>query len=184
MPTFAIADCPPRLALAPAEKNGKAVQTGAISLTVRNTSERAFSGRIPLRPQAGAKPSWFAIAGAPATNAIEIEQDFAGKGTRTITVTVTVDAGEPGGVHLFNIRATSELDPDNDYVDGPAVSFEVPKLEPKVPPPAKPFPWWVVAVALALTVIVGGVLGYEIFVNKPCVLSMPIEEYMKCKQSE
>src|SRR6185312_17038689 len=109
MPTFAIADCPPRLALAPAEKNGKAVQTGAISLTVRNTSEQALAGRIQLRPQAGAKPSWFAIAGAAATSPIEIEQDFTGKGTRTITVTVTVDAGEPGGRYLFDIRATSEL---------------------------------------------------------------------------
>src|SRR5262249_45651879 len=153
--------------------------TGAISLTVRNTSERALAGRILLRPQASAIPTWFALAGAPATSPIEIEQDFAGKGTRTITVTVTVDAGAPAGSYLFNVRATSESDPDNDFVDGPAISFEIPKSGPKVLPLAKPFPWWGVAAALALTVIVGGVLGYVMIVKTCDLSSMPIEEYMK-----
>ena len=49
----------------------------------------------------------------------------------------------------------SAQNPDEDFAEGPTVSFEVP-----APAPKKPFPWWIVAVAAAVVLVIGGLTAY------------------------
>jgi hypothetical protein len=160
MASFETADCPTKLALAEQDKSGKKVQTGTLTLTVRNSTDRQRTARIKVEPDNGAKAEWFAIQGAPATSPGELEQDFTAKGSQTIRVTVTVPTGEAPKSCLLRVLVMEESDPGNDFVRSPDVGFDikawsVPKKDEK-----KGIPWWVFAAAAGvLVVIVGGVLA-------------------------
>ena len=52
-------------------------------------------------------------------------------------------------------HARSEVDPDEDFTEGPSVAFDV------APQPKKPFPWWILAVvgAVVLLIVIGVVVS-------------------------
>jgi hypothetical protein len=160
MASFETADCPTKLALAEQDKAGKKVQTGTLTLTVRNATERQRTARIKVEPDSGAKPDWFAIQGAPATSPGEIEQDFAAKGSQTVRVNVTVPTGEAPKTCLLRVVVMEESDPGNDFVKSPDVAFDIKAWSVPKPPNGKHIPWWVfAAAAVVLLAVVGGVLA-------------------------
>ena len=114
------------------------------SFTVTNTSAQALRGRLLTRPRDTAKPEWFSISG-------ESVRDFAPNGAQQVVVQLTVPPGTPIGSHSFRLDAVSEVDPDEDFTEGPSVAFEV---AAPPPPKKKKFPWWILA-------IIGGVAGLK-----------------------
>jgi hypothetical protein len=160
MTSFEIADCPTKLPLAEQDKAGKKVQTAVLTLTVRNATDRQRTGRVKVEPDQGAKPEWFALQGAAATNPRELEQDFTARGTESLRVTVTVPAGEAAKSCLFRVLAMEESDPGNDFVRGPNVAFDVKAWSTPAPAAKKGIPWWVfVAAGVVLLLVVGGIVG-------------------------
>jgi hypothetical protein len=107
---------------------------------VTNTSAQTLKGRLIARPTDPAKPEWFSIVG-------ESVRDFAPNAAQQVVVELSVPPGSQPGSYSFHLDAVSQVDPDEDFTEGPSVAFEV----APAPEPKKPFPWWILAV-------VGGVV--------------------------
>jgi hypothetical protein len=120
------------------------------SFTVTNTSAQALRGRLLTRPRDRAKAEWFTVAG-------EAVRDFAPNGAQQVVVEVLVPPGTPPGSYSFRLDAVSEVDPDEDFTEGPSVAFDV---APPPAPPKKKFPWWILAIvgAVVLLAIIGVVI--------------------------
>lgn len=144
MPSFEIPDGPTAVALTAEPVNGQPVHSGKAVFGVTNKSGQGLAGRLSVVLQGEAKKEWFAIEG-------ESERRFATGETQTVTVAVKPPAGTAAGAYKFRLRAVNVNDPDNDYTESPVSGFE---LKPVTPP--KPFPWWAVAVAAGLVVVVAG----------------------------
>jgi hypothetical protein len=158
MPSFEIADCATSVQLTQAVQGTDRVQKGSLTLTVRNKTERARVGRITIESEGAVKPAWFAFDGAAPTNPREIERDFDAKSSTTFRVNIGVPSGGAPGPHVFRVRATAEDDPDNDFTVGPNVGFSVPASMAE-PQRREKFPWWAIAVAgVMLLVVVGTVI--------------------------
>lgn len=115
---------------------------GEFSFAVSNALGRPVRARITVVPEGNTRRDWLSVAG-------ESERDFASDGTQQVTIRVSAPAGTPQGAYTFHPLVSSVTNPDEDYADGPTVTFEVsPTAAPK-----KPFPWWIVAVAGGVVVI-------------------------------
>lgn len=123
--------------------------SGDIAFTVSNTSGKRVRCRVKVVPQNPAVKGWLTIAGEP-------EIDFPPGAAQQVKVSVAVPAGGAEGAYVFRLDAVSVERPDEDYTQGPAVSFPVFKQ-------AKPkrFPWWI-PVAAAVLLGAGG-LGIWLF---------------------
>jgi hypothetical protein len=98
-----------------------------------------------LRP---AKPDWFSIVG-------EAARDFApGAAERAL---VRSRCADPPATYSVRLDAVAEANPDEDFTEGPSVSFDVSL-------PAPPVPWWkkywwiFVIAGVVLLVIIGVVV--------------------------
>jgi hypothetical protein len=111
---------------------------GEISFTVFNAAGRPLRGRAHLAPQSEAAAGWLSLTG-------EAERAFNIAGAHQYTVRITVPPDAPAGNYPFRLDMTGVENPDEQYVQGPTVTFDVPVREP-----AKPFPWWIVAVAVGV----------------------------------
>jgi hypothetical protein len=98
--------------------------------------------RINLVPEGDTKREWLSLAGEP-------EREFAADGTQQVTVRVNA-AGAAKATFPFHILVSSINNPDEEYANGPTVSFEAPSAAP----PPKKFPWWIVALAVGAVVII------------------------------
>jgi hypothetical protein len=113
------------------------------SFTVTNTSARTLKGRLLARTSEPAKLEWFSIVG-------ESVRDFAPNVDQKVVVQLAVPPGSAPGSYSFRLDAVSQTMPDEDYTEGPSVAFEV-----KPPPgPKKPFPFWILAAALAVVMLI------------------------------
>jgi beta-lactam-binding protein with PASTA domain len=123
--------------------------TAQASFTVTNTSAQALRGRLLTRPSDPAKPEWFSIVG-------ESVRDFAPNASERVVVQLDVPPGSPPASYSSRLDAVSEVDPDEDFTEGPSVAFEV----TAPPPPKKKFPWWILAIvgAVVLLIIIGVVV--------------------------
>lgn len=157
MPSFEFADCPTRLDLVLAADGG--VQSGSLKCTLRNSSTRRQTARIRIEPLGGARPEWFTLAGAAPTSPLEIEQDIDAGNTLTVEAAVKIRPQAAAGSHSFRLRVTSESAPDTDFAEGPAVAFEVAAPKAPEPKPTK-FPWWAIAAAVVLLVVIGGAVAF------------------------
>jgi hypothetical protein len=118
------------------------------SFTVSNASGHALRGRAEVRATDSKQQGWLSVVG-------DAERDFPSNGTHQIAVRLAAPAGSPAGTFSFRLDMVSSKNPDEDFAEGPTVTFEVP-----APAPKKPFPWWIVAVAAAVVLIVGGLATY------------------------
>lgn len=118
--------------------------------TVTNTSAQTLRGRLLTKPNAPAEPEWLSVVG-------ESIRDFGPNAAEQVVVQLNVPPTTAPGSYAFRLDAVSEVDPDEDFTEGPSVGFEV------APPPAKPkkkFPWWILIVvgAVVLLIIIGVVV--------------------------
>jgi hypothetical protein len=115
--------------------------------TVTNTSAQTLSGRLLATPTDPAKAEWLSIVGEPTRN-------FAPNAAEQVVVQLSVPPTTAPGSYAFRLDAVSEVDPDEDFTEGPSVAFDVaaPLAAPK-----KKFPWWILAIigAVVLLIIIG-----------------------------
>jgi hypothetical protein len=88
------------------------------SFTVSNASGRPLRARVRVAPTAPALPDWFGVGG-------EAERPFPADGTQQFTVQIAVPPEAATGSYAFRLDALNLENPDGDYVQGPAVAFEV-----------------------------------------------------------
>jgi hypothetical protein len=124
---------------------------GQASFTVTNTSAQPLKGRMLTRPSDPAKPEWFSIVG-------ESVRDFAPNAAQQVVLQLNVPPTTPPGPYSFRLDAVSQAEPDEDFTEGPSISFEV---EPPPTPSKKGFPWWIVAVAAGIVLLI--VIGIVVF---------------------
>ncbi len=115
-----------------------------VAFTVSNAEERPIRGRAHLLAEGEAAAEWFTLTG-------EAEQNFAVAGTQQYTVEIAVPADAAAGDYFFRLNMVGVENPDEDFSEGPSVSFAVP--EPVVE--KKSFPWWILLVVLAVIIIAG-----------------------------
>jgi hypothetical protein len=126
-------------------------RTGTAQFTVSNQSGRSIEGRALLVTDAPEAESWVSLRG-PAHRA------FATAGTEQYTVEIDVPPDAPSGNYTLRLDVVGEERPDEQYVEGPSVTFQVSEAEPA----PEPFPWKIVAAIGALLLVGGGVLAYHL----------------------
>jgi beta-lactam-binding protein with PASTA domain len=123
--------------------------TGAAQapFTITNTSAQTLKGRLLTRPRDPAKPEWLSIVGEPT-------RDFGPNAAEQVVVQLNVPPGTAPGSYSFRLDAVSEVDPDEDFTEGPSVAFDV---APPPVPEKKKFPLWILIVvgAVVLLIIIG-----------------------------
>ena len=135
-----------------------AERTGEATFTVSNQSGRAIEGRARLvveEAEAEAETeaeAWVRLRGAA-------QRTFAIAGTEQYTAVIEVPEEAPGGSYTLRLDMVGEERPDEQYVEGPQVTFEVPEAEAE----GGPFPWKVAAAVAAVLVIGGGGFAYDYF---------------------
>ncbi len=177
MPSFEFADCPTRLPLASAPDTQE--QTGSVTCTVRNTTQRRQTARIHVEVLGGAKSAWFALGGASPTSPLEIEEDIAAGGSLTVQVTARIPARTQPGTETFRLRAISEARPDTDFAEGPAIALEIAASAEPAAPVKQRLPWWAFAVgALFVAMVLGGVafLTWPSRLDPKLVIGKPLAE--------
>ena len=141
-----------------------------VSFTASNTGPKPMAGQAKLISIGSTKEAWLSLEG-------EHERKFAKGEAQQFTVKVAVPPGTPVGKYSFRLNIISVENPDDEFTEGPSVSFEVKELAPAAVAPRK-FPWWIVAVAGVL-VLGGGLITWLLMPEKvkvPNMVGMPFEE--------
>lgn len=135
--------------------------TGQATFTVSNTFEQAALGRGKVVPAEPAQEDWYQIAD-------DIERTLRPDQTTEYTVRVKVPDGTPTGDYSMRFDMVLLDNRDEVAVEGPSVTV---KHKAEVPEPnGKRFPWWILGVAAAVLLIIGGVLW---FVLRPKMTTVP-----------
>ncbi len=113
--------------------------------TVTNSSSGDVNGRLLATPQDPAKSEWFSIVG-------EATRDFAPGAAEQALVQIAVPPGTPPATYSVRLDAVAEANPDEDFTEGPSVSFDV-----ALPKPPEPWwkKWWWVFLIIGVVVLVG-----------------------------
>ncbi len=122
---------------------------GAAGFAVRYVGERAVEAKAKAVALQGAEQAWLQMA-KPATKDMQSNQ------TQTFKVLVNVPPGTPAGRYGLRLDVMSEDNTDEEYNQGPVISFEVPEMSEPAPKKEKGFPWWIVIVATAVLVLLAG----------------------------
>ncbi|HET8542681.1 MAG TPA: hypothetical protein VFL83_22595 [Anaeromyxobacter sp.] len=116
---------------------------------VSNALKRDVRVRARVVPEGKTGEKWFTLD-AP-------EKDLKADGTATFAVKIAVPAGTPPGDYAWHLLAATVANPDEEFTEGPSLSFKVAAV---TEPVKKPFPWWIVAVAAAVLLVGGGVAWF------------------------
>ena len=119
------------------------------SFTVSNATRRSLRGRGVVRASDPAYQGWLKVLG-------DVERDYPVGATHQVSVAIAVPPGSPTGTCSFRLDVVSAENPDEDFDEGPLVSFEVAASAP----PAKSFPWWILIVAAVVLLLIGGVVWW------------------------
>jgi beta-lactam-binding protein with PASTA domain len=144
-----------------------------VSFTASNTAPKPITGRAKLVPVGSTKEGWLTLDG-------DQERKFAKGEAHQFTARIAVPPGTPAGKYAFRLNIISVENPDEEFTEGPSVSFEVKELAPAAPPKRK-FPWWIVAVAGVL-VIGAGLITWLLVPKKvavPEMIGMTYQEAVK-----
>jgi len=153
---------------------------GQTVFTVSNTSVRPLRGRARVTPDSAATATWFTLTGGA-------ERDFTVNGTQQYAVQIAVPPTAAAGTYTVRLDMVGVDNPDEDFTQGPSVTFEVPAPLPV----KKPFPWWIIAVIVGV-IIVGIVLAAVLspkqvevpkLVGSPLVAAQPTLEAAGLKVS-
>ncbi|MBO9560186.1 MAG: PASTA domain-containing protein [Caulobacter sp.] len=146
MPSFEIPDGPTTVAL----KTEAGFHKGSAVFNVTNKTGEGLTARFSVQVQGPGKAEWYSVQGEP-------EHPVAAGETQTVTVQAKIPAATPAGEHRIKLRVTNVNDPDNDSTDSTAATVKIPAVV-KPPVKKKPFPWWIIAVAGGVLVLVIGVI--------------------------
>ncbi|NIM94241.1 MAG: hypothetical protein GTO18_11090 [Anaerolineales bacterium] len=124
---------------------------GQISFTVTNISGRALRGRAVVVPDDTSTGGWIIIEG-------QHTRDFPISGTQQYVVEVAVPSDARAGTYSFRLDMAREAIPDEDYTEGPRVTFIAPEVDEQ-----PTFPLWAILILIAVIVIVGGVIAFLVF---------------------
>lgn len=125
---------------------------GEARFTVSNQSGRSIEGRARVVAEDAEAEPWISLRGSA-------HRVFSTAGTEQYTAEIEVPPDAPSGNYTVRLDMVGEERPDEQYVEGPSVTFQVPEPEPD----SEPFPWKIVAAIVAVLLIGGGVLAYAIF---------------------
>lgn len=121
---------------------------GSASFTVRYVGTRRTEARATAVPMERTENHWLEVQ-PPSQRYIEPEQ------TQAYKVNVAVPAGTSPGRYGLRLDVLSVDNPDEEYVRGPLVTFQVEESEE--PKQQQGFPWrWVILAAVLLALVVGG----------------------------
>jgi beta-lactam-binding protein with PASTA domain len=144
------------------------------SFTVTNASSRAVTGELLTKPREPAKPEWFSVVG-------ESIRDFTPNAAEGVVVKLDVPPGSPPGPYSFRLDAVNENDPDEDYTEGPFVSFDVATPTAR----KKKFPWWIlILVGAAVLLIIGVVVWLLVRDSGPKSATVPAVLSMAARAAE
>jgi beta-lactam-binding protein with PASTA domain len=146
MPSFEIPDGPTNVAL----KTDAGFHKGNAVFNVTNKTGEGLTARFSVQIQGTGKAEWYQVQGEP-------ERPVASGETQTVTVVAKIPAATPAGQHRIKLRATNVNDPDNDSTESAVATVTIPAVA-KPPGKKKPFPWWIIAVAGGVLVLVIGVI--------------------------
>lgn len=146
MPSFEIPDGPTTVAL----KTEAGFHKGNAVFGVTNKTGEGLTARFSVQVQGNGKAEWYQVQGEP-------ERPVAAGETQTVTVVAKIPGATPAGQHRIKLRATNVNDPDNDTTDSAVATVTIPAVV-KPPVKKKPFPWWIIAVAAGVLVLVIGVI--------------------------
>lgn len=127
---------------------------GEAGFTVSNQSGHSIEGRARLVAEDSEAESWIALRGSA-------QRSFATAGTEQYAVEIDVPPDAPSGNYELRLDMVGEERPDEQHVEGPTVTFQVPETEPQ----SAPFPWKIVAAIATVLLIGGGVLAYNILTD-------------------
>lgn len=146
---------------------------GQTVFTVSNTSVRALKGRARIVSDNPTAAAWFKLTG-------EAERDFTVNGTQQYALQIAVPPTVAAGDYTVRLDMVGVENPDEDFTQGPSVTFAVPAPLPV----KKPFPWWIIAV-IAGVIIIGIILAVVLspkqvevptLVNSPLIAAQPTLE--------
>jgi len=143
-----------------------------VSFTASNTGSKSIAGRAKLVPLGSAKAAWLSLDG-------EQERNFAKGEAHQLTVHIAVPPGTPVGKYSFRLNIISVENPDDEFTEGPSVSFEVKELT-VAQAPARKFPWWIVVIAGVL-LLGGGLITWLLIPQKISVPKIMGEDISKAK---
>jgi hypothetical protein len=146
---------------------------GEISFTASNTGPKSMPGRAEIVPLGSTKGDWLSLEG-------EQERHFATGEAHQFRVKIAAPRGAPTGKYPFRLNIISVENPDDEFTEGPSVSFELKQLVPAAPPPRR-FPWWIVALACVLVLGVG-LITWLLLPQKvavPELVGMPYQDAIK-----
>ena len=144
-----------------------------VSFTASNTGPKSIAGRAKLVPLGSTKTAWLSLDG-------EQERNFAKGEAHQLSVHIAVPPGTPVGKYSFRLNIISVENPDDEFTEGPSVSFEVKELT-VAQAPARKFPWWIVVIAGVL-VLGGGLITWLLIPQKvavPEMIGMSYQEALK-----
>lgn len=122
---------------------------GEVSFTISNKLGTGVTVRGTVVPSGDTRAEWMKFPDG-------MERTLPPDGTAVIPVKISAPAGTPPGSYGFNLVVASVSNPDEHYARGPAVAFTVREA---AAPVKKPFPWWLVALAGGVLLIVGIVVA-------------------------
>jgi hypothetical protein len=122
---------------------------GEVSFTISNKLGQGVNVRATVEPAGNARVEWMKFPDG-------MERVLSPDGTAVIPVRISVPPGTPPGSYSFGLVVASVSNPDEHYDRGPSVAFSVVAA---AAPVKKPFPWWLVALAAGVVIIVGGVVA-------------------------
>jgi hypothetical protein len=144
--------------------NSVQVETGhpaAVVFTVANSTGQAVVGRASLAavPPHAEHSKWLRLRPPELS-----ERRFAIGGVENYTVeAASIPASAPAGEYTFRLDMVATHNPDETYTAGPTVVLNLAREKPA----PRPFPWWILLVALLVLGLVGGVLVWAFSSGSP-----------------
>ncbi len=130
-------------------------RTGEATFTVFNALGRPIRGRARIVPDDPATAPWISLVG-------EAEYLLGTAATQRFSVRIEVPPTAPAGNVRFRMDMIDVANPDENYAQGPGITFRV----PEAPGVRKPFSWWIVAVAAGVILLIGAV-GVTVASSRP-----------------
>jgi hypothetical protein len=134
---------------------------GEAAFTVFNGSGRPLRGQARLKAEDPAATGWLSLAG-------EAERDFDIAAAHQFAVQIQAPPDAPTGSYPFRLDMVGVEDPDEDYSEGPTVTFQVPEPQPE----QEPFPWWIVGV-VAGVLVVGAIIIFILLNGRDATVTVP-----------